>query len=180
MTISQFTQTFLPQLVRSYADGQLPFHALVDIDLWRRLFPDQQDVAESDDRFFWYQIRLNSFELKDRTLLLTYTLPTPMRKGLPKLAGIRLNRSTRQAHYYLLTKPQSVDDAWDIHWLPLPKAADRMKPEFRCKIDGTDSLRNFVLTVQHLDFTDADYNASLLSSLFRHLKDTIVPIEGEG
>lgn len=176
MTIRDFTHTFLPQLVLEYSQGTLDLHALVDVDLWKRIFPDQTDNS-SDERFFWYQVRLNSFELKDSTLLLTYTLPTPMFKDQAKFCGIRVNRQTRQAHYYLLTKPQSIEDQWDILWMPFPKASEKKKLEFLCKIDGTDSLRNFVLTVQHQDFDDASYGTSLLSSFLRHLKDSIVPME---
>lgn len=176
MNIVDFTHTFLPHLLKEHIDGNLDFHALVDVDLWKRIFPEDPDSNE-EGRFFWYQIRLNSFELKDHTLLLTYTLPTPMQKGQPKFAGIRLDRRTHQAHYYLLNKPQRVDDPWDILWMPFPKANEKMKLEFKCKIDGTDSLRNFVLSAQHIAFEDEEYDTTLLSSFLRHLKDTIAPME---
>ena len=172
MNISDFTHIFLPNLVKEYCDGELPLHGLIDVELWKQIFPDTANPRELG-HFFWYQIRLNSFGLQDQTLLLTFTLPTPLSKGQPKFAGIRLDRNTREAHYYLLTKPQSVEDQWDIFWLPLPKGSQKMKLEFCRKIDGTDSLRNFVLTAQHIAFADNEYNSSLFSSLLRHIKDTV-------
>ena len=177
MNIIELTHTFLPNLVKEYTAGHLDLHALVDFDLWRTIFPESANAPE-EGRFLWYQIRLNAFVLKDDTLLLVYTLPVPLQKGHPKFVAIRLDRDTRQAHYYLLQKPQSIEDQWDILWLPFPKAADRMKLEFKCKIDGTDSLRNMVLTVQQQPFTDDDYNDSFLSSLLRNIKNTVKPIDG--
>lgn len=176
MNIEEFIYIFLPNLIKQYNERSLDFHALVDVDLWKLIFPDELSSSENG-RLFWYQIRLNCFELKDKTLLLTYTLPTPLQKGQPKFAGIRLNRDTRQVHYYILNKPQRFDDPWDILWMPFPKAADIMKLEFNCKIDGTDSLRNFVLTVQRIEYNDAEYGRTLISSIFHHLKDTIAPME---
>lgn len=175
MKISDFTNIFLPLLAKEYATSHMELHSLVDLELWKQIFPDSINSQEGD--FRWYQIRLNCFEMKDHTLLLTYTLPTPITRGEPKFAGIRLNRQTREVHYYVLTKPQSVDDPWDILWAPFPKASEKMKLEFKCKIDGTDSLRNFVLSVQQQEFKDTSYGSNLLSSLLRHLKDTIVPME---
>lgn len=176
MNISEFSNIFLPQLVKDYSEGNLDFHALVDFDLWKQVFISPADATE-EGRFLWYQIQFNSFELRDHTMLLTYTLPIPIKQGLPKFIGIRIDRTKRIAHYYVLTKPQNVDDAWDIFWMPFPKASSKMKLEFKCKIDGTDSLRNFVLSVQHLPFIDQDYDSSLLSSLLRHLKDTVIPLD---
>lgn len=176
MNIIEFTHIFLPHLLKDYIDGESDFHALVDTDLWKRVFPENPDSTD-EARFFWYQIRLNGFQLKDGTLLLTYTLPTPLVKGQPKFAAIRLDRENRSAHYYLLNKPQSIDDQWDILWMPFPKAGDKMKLEFNRKIEGTDSLRNFILTVQQINFSDAEYGNSILSSIFRILKDTVVPME---
>lgn len=177
MNITEFTQTFLPHLLRDYVSRQAELHSLVDVELWKMVFPDRPDLTRLDGSFLWYQIRLNGFELKDHTLLLTYTLPTPLAKGQPKFAAIRIDRSLRQAHYYLLLKPQRIDDQWDIFWIPFPKAAEKMKLEFLCKIDGTDSLRNFVLTVQHQGFTDHDYGTPFFTSFLRILKDTVAPME---
>ena len=176
MNIHDFTHTFLPQLLRDYTQEKAELHALVDFELWKRIMPDTPG-EQADGHFLWYQIRLNAFELQDQTLLLTYTLPVPISKGQPKFVGIRLDRAQRQAHYYLLLKPQDVEDLWDIHWMPFPKASEKMKLEFMRKIDGTDSLRNFVLTVQQKPFTDSDYDTSFISSILRIFKDTVAPME---
>lgn len=176
MNISEFTDIFLPHLLAQHIDGELPFHALVDTDLWKQAFPESN---RPDDKqgILWYQIQLNSFALQDGTLLLTYTLPEPSKAGQPKFAGIRFNRSTGEAIYYVLYKPKFYDDQWDIWHLPFPQGKQKMKLEFKCKIDGTSSLRNFIFTVQQLKFNGDDYGTTLISMFKRRFKDAITPME---
>ena len=45
MNISEFTNIFLPQLLSQYIDGDLPFHALVDTDLWKQVFPETNNLS---------------------------------------------------------------------------------------------------------------------------------------
>ncbi len=172
MNISEFTDIFLPHLLSHYIDGELPFHSLVDVDIWKQVFPEEKDVRDSS-HILWYQIQFNSFELKDGTLLLTYTLPEPSQVNKAKFAGIRLNRATNEAVYYVLYKPKYYDDQWDIWYLPLPQGKQKMKMEFKCKIDGTSSLRNFVFTVQQLKFDSEDYGTTFMDVLKRRMKDAI-------
>lgn len=174
MNISEFTNIFLPNLLSLHIDGELPFHALVDTDLWKQVFPESS-TSNEDPGILWYQIQLNSFSLQDGTLLLTYTLPEPGQPNLPKFAGIRLNRQTHEAVYYVLYKPKFYDDQWDIWYLPLPQGKQKMKMEFKCKIDGTSSLRNFVFTVQQLQFGSEDYGTTLMDLLKRRVKDALTP-----
>lgn len=172
MNISEFTNIFLPHLLSQYIDGDLPFHALVDTDLWKQVFPETNKPGEKPG-ILWYQIQLNSFALQDGTLLLTFSLPEPNQANLPKFAGIRLKRETNEAVYYVLYKPKFYDDQWDIHYLPLPQGKEKMKLEFKCKIDGTSSLRNFVFTVQQLKFESEDYGTTLMDLLKRRVKDAL-------
>lgn len=176
MNISEFTDIFLPNLLASYIDGELPFHSLVDTELWKQIFPETLN-ANGKPGILWYQIQLNSFALQDGTLLLTFTLPEPSQVNCPKFAGIRLNRQTNEAVYYVLYKPKFYDDQWDIFYLPLPQGRQKMKMEFKCKIDGTSSLRNFVFTVQQLKFSSEDYGTTLMDLFKRRIKDAITPQE---
>ncbi len=176
MNISEFTDIFLPHLLSDYVDGDLPFHALVDTDLWKQVFPETNNTTEAPG-ILWYQIQLNSFSLQDGSLLLTYTLPEPSHVGQPKFAGIRINRESREAVYYVLYKPKFYDDQWDIMYLPLPQGKQKMKMEFKCKIDGTSSLRNFVFTVQQQKFSSEDYGTTLMELFKRRLKDAITPMD---
>ena len=172
MNITEFTDIFLPNLLALYIDGELPFHSLVDTDLWKQVFPETTNT-DNKPNILWYQIQLNSFALQDGTLLLTYTLPEPSQANQPKFVGIRLNRETNEAVYYVLYKPKFYDDQWDIWYLPLPQGQQKMKLEFKCKIDGTSSLRNFVFTVQQLNFSSEDYGTTLMDIFKRRLKDAI-------
>lgn len=182
MTTIEFTDIFLPHLVRLYVNEEFPLHALVDTDLWRRVFPETAQVGEpqqaADPQFHWYEVRIACHPLQDQTLLLTYTLPEPAQKGEPKFVAIRLNTQTRDARravLYTLRKPASIFDQWDIHYLPLPNQQNRTEQKFRCKIEGTDSLRNFVLSVQHIDFLDNEYEHTWLSRLKSFFGSALTP-----
>jgi len=166
MDIHQFSKIFLPQLVLEYVKGTLPFHALVDIDTWKKVFPNK--VRRHPYQIQWSQLVLTCNPLKDRTILLSFILPQPLKYGDVKFAAIRLNpeeHTLRRAVYYVLTKPQSYDDNWDISYLPLPQGEDKMELKFIQKITGTDSLRNFVYDVQQIDFDDDNYNKSIFDGI---------------
>jgi len=166
MDLNDFSKIFLPNLVSEYVKGTLPLHALVDLDTWKKVFPDKG--YKQSKQFPWYQVEFTCNALKDRTILLSFILPQPKKYGEAKYAAIRLNpeeHAQRRAVYYILTKPQNYDDQWDIHYLPLPLGADKMELKFKQKITGTDSLRNFVYDVQQIPFDDDSYNKSIIDGM---------------
>lgn len=143
----------------------MPFHALVDLDLWTKVFPDPVHKRSTQIRLS--QIQFSSKILPDRTFLIIFILPQPKKPGDAKFAAIRLNleeHDERRAVYYILTQPQSSDDPWDISYLPLPLGADKMEVKFKQKASG-DDMRNFIRDVQQIDFNDDSYNKSLLDDL---------------
>lgn len=161
MDYSQFTNIFLPGLVSDYVNRVLPRHALIDFDSWKRFYPDIFPTSTS--QVLWNEIRFTCDSLTDGTLLITFALPRPQKKGDAKFAAIRINLQEKEelhATYYMLCKPQDKDDAWDILHLPLPLGQDKMELKFLCKIEGQNSLRNFVRTVQQNPFDDNSYNKS--------------------
>ena len=176
MEVLDFTNIFLPNIISLYVDGQLPLHSLVDIDTWSRVFPEQPDGPAT--QIHWKQVALTCNKLRDSTLLFTLILPQPLQKGEPKFLAIRLNPASdqpRRAVLYELCRPASIYDNWDILYLPLPEGADKKALKFKCKVDGTDSLRNFVYTVQQLPFIDQEYGKTTLDRLrdfFRNVGST--------
>jgi hypothetical protein len=166
MDLNDFSKIFLPNLVSEYVKGNLPLHALVDLDTWKKVFPDKG--FKQTKQFPWYQVEFTCNPLKDRTILFSFSLPQPKKYGEAKYAIIRLKpeeHAQRRAVYYILTKPQNYDDHWDIHYLPLPLGADKMELKFKQKITGTDSLRNFVLDVQQIPFDDDSYDKSIIDDI---------------
>lgn len=171
MTIPEFTNIFMPQLVDLYVQGSLPLHGLVDVDLWRRIYPISFE-AEAET-LHWNQLQLTCNPLQDGTLLLTFLLPQPLRVGLAKAICIRMNPQARGAHdaiIYTMCKPGSIFDAWDILFLPFPNRKQSHEYHFLCKVDGTDSLRNFILTVQQKEYSPLDYDKSWIEKLKENAK----------
>ena len=166
MDITQFSKIFLPRLVLEYVKNRMPFHALVDFDLWMKVFPEP--VHKRSTQIRWSQVQFTCHPLPDRTLLFIFILPQPKKYGEVKFAAIRLNPEEhveRRAVYYVLTKPQSADDPWDISYLPLPLGEDKMELKFKQKASGADDMCNFTSDVQQIDFNDDSYNKSLLDDL---------------
>ena len=88
MDTYQFTDIFLPRLVLEYVRGTMPLHALVDLDLWKKVFPYKGNKRNP-------QLNLNLVEiycqaLPDRTLLFIFLLPQPKKPEEAKFAVIRL------------------------------------------------------------------------------------------
>jgi len=163
MTISEFTDTFLPHLVLGYVRHELPLHALFDFDTWKKVFPDQQRAGK---QFPWYQIKFTCNRLQDGTILLSFILPTPTQVGHPQFAAIRLNLTDDKdlrAIYYVLRKPSRYDESWLIFHLPITADTKRLTLDFKREIDGTNSLRNLVLTVQQIPYFQREPSSSLLS-----------------
>ena len=159
MTIQEFTDNFLPTLSLKYKKGELDLHALVDVDTWRKVFPDNRDSYHD---FLWYQIKLNSFALKDGTGLIVYSLPEPSKTGERKFIGIRFDNKSRDLFYYVLVRPRFYDSTWEIFQYSF---ANR-KYVFDFMINGTHSLRDFVNTI------DAN-KAEMPKGLFDYFKDKI-------
>ena len=180
MDTTEFSKIFLPNIVSEYLRGTRPLHALVDIDAWKKVYPNQGH--KRGNRIRWNQVEFTCYALQDRTLLLTFILPQPEKYGEVKYVAIRLKpeeHDEKQSVIYVLTKPQDPDDKWDISYLPLPLGAEKMELKFKQKISGTDNLRNFVQDVQQIDFYDDSYNKSFLddfrdifSNIFRSQDDS--------
>lgn len=162
MTLHEFIYTFLPQLVNLFQQGQLPFHSLVDFELWQRIYPNYRQLERQE--FSWNAISLNAFQLPDQTILLVYTLPEPMKFKETKFIGIRIDRKVQKAVYYLLQRPQFYDDQWDIFTLPNLNE----NKQYIQKIIGTWSLRDFVHTIETLPFKqNEEDNKTLFGKIFR-------------
>lgn len=176
MQFEDFTNIFLPHLIQEYVDGNLPLHALVDLDTWKKVFPE--DYSPEKTQFHWYQVSFTCNQLKDGSILLTYILPLPELARQPHFAAIRLNlnnRSDNHVVYYVLRKPQNVDDQWDIHYLPFPENKGKLELKFRRKIEGTNSVRNFVYSVQQIPFDDNEYNQTTIGTIVKIIKNAIQP-----
>ncbi len=166
METVQFSKIFLPRLVFEYVRGTMPLHALVDIDTWKKVFPDQGH--KRSNHILWNQIEIFCQALPDRTLLIIFKLPQPKKYEEVKYAAIRLNpevHDEKSAVYYVLSKPQSSEDLWDISYLPLPLGEDKMELKFKQKASGADDLCNFIYDVQQIDFNDESYNKSFIDGL---------------
>ena len=173
MDTTEFSKIFIPNIVFEYLRGTLPPHALVDIDAWEKVYPDQKH--KRGNQIHWHLVEFTCNALQDRTLLLTFILPQPKKYGEVKYVAIRLKpeeHDEKRAVIYILTKPQEPDDKWDISYLPLPLGADKMEFKFKQKISGADDLRNFVFDVQQIDFSDDSYNKSILDD-FRDILGNI-------
>lgn len=160
MTIQEFTDIFLPTLSSKYMNGELALYSLVDIDTWSKVFPDSQN--ESKD-FLWYQIKLNSFYLKDNSGLIVYSLPEPNRAGERKFIGIRFDNKKHKVNYYILQRPRFYDSTWEIYQYSFASN----KYIFECVINGTHSLRDFVNTINHR-------KAEVPKGFIETLKDTFL------
>ena len=166
MDAYQFTNIFLPHLVFEYVRNTMPFHALVDLDLWKKVFPYKGHKRSPQINLSLVQFCCQA--LQDGTLLIVFILPQPKKSGEAKFAAIRLKpeeHTIRRVVYYTLSKPQSEDDPWDICYLPLPLGADKMEVKFQQKASGGDDMCNFIRDVQQIDFDDDSYNKSFLDDL---------------
>lgn len=172
MNIEEFTNYFLPQLIKEYTLGNIPFHGLVDIDTWKKVFPDTYGT----DQFHWYEISFTCNRLQDDSLLLTYKFPQPTLANQPKFAAIHLNPENApndEIDYYVLRKPTSIYDAWSIYGVSISDSAEEPELSYIRKIEGTDSLRNFVFTVQQIVTNPPQDSKSAFSILKDFIKTAI-------
>lgn len=180
MTIAEFTDTLLPLLIDGYVKEELPLHALVDIDTWKNVFPENPTFGTN--QFHWYQISFTCNKLKDGTVLLTYKLPEPLEYKQPKFAGIRLNlndRSNKRVVFYVLRKPAKVDEHWDLYYMPFPLGNGKMKFKFDSKIDDADTVRNFVYSVQKTSFLEKANKRTKWGAI-KDIFDGVIDLQEDG
>ena len=180
MTKNEFTKVFLPHIIAEYIKGTLPFHALVDLDTWKKVFPD--DELTQKNQIQWHEVVLTCNPLVDGTLLLSFILPRPRNYEEIEYAAIRLNpaeHAVRRAVYYVLSKPPRVDDPWDILYLPLSQESESFELKFKKKIRGSDNLCNFVHDVQQIDFNDDSYNWSFIDGLKKYVINMLKPQDND-
>lgn len=165
MKIKDFTYTFLPTLVEAYLRKELPFSALVDLDIWKELFPYDSTSAGVD--LPWSQVKLLAKPLDDGTLILIYSLPEPMDTKIAKFVAVRIDRDSIDSYnklskseqksdncpvrYYALVRPLYHDDIWDIMQFDLSntKRYNLDNMSWYMKNNGTWSLRAFVNTIEN-------------------------------
>jgi len=159
MNYKEFSQIFLPQLAADYREGSLPFHALVDIDLWQKLFPDRNATP---GQVQWYNVKLNAFDLNDEenSLLLTFSLPLYKVKEEAKFIGLRINNMQNSLTYYILRRPTYNDDPWNLYQYNFKEN----KEVFLQKIQSTDSLREFKYCIERLPNKESE-QVSILDSI---------------
>lgn len=163
MTIKEFSDEFLPYLAASFRRGEMEFHSLVDIDTWKKVFPDTWEFPHD---FVWHQIKLNSFVLDDGSGLIVFSLPEPLYSGAKKFIGLRFNNNNRDLLYYVLTRPKIYDDPWEIQQYSF----GQKKFVFDFMIDGTSSLRDFKNTINAHKFAAP---RSLFDIFKGMIKDTV-------
>jgi len=149
MTYQDFTNTFIPSLTLLYQTGQIPFHGLVDFNLWSQILPEPEELTND---FQWRKISYNAFVLEDeeKSLLIVYSIPLFNQKKEAEFIGIRLNNNRDKLILYSLRRPKFHDDAWDICQYDYSKKDE----VFLDKIKGTDSMREFINAIQQLEFKE--------------------------
>ena len=149
MTYTDFSNTFLLELTRSYRSGAIPFHGLIDFNLWRRICPDTDCRPNV---FSWNKISFNAFTLNDsqKSLLIIYNIPIMYKKNEAEFVGIRFDNNRKQVLYYTLRRPRYNDEAWDIYLYDFDNNSDVILE----KIQGTDSLREFKNAIERIPFRD--------------------------
>lgn len=149
MTYQDFTNTFIPNLALLYQTKQISLHGLVDFNLWSQILPESEELTND---FQWRKISFNAFVLEDdeKSLLIVYSIPLFNQKKEAEFIGIRLNNNRDKLILYSLRRPKYHDDAWDICQYDF----DKKDEVFLDKIKGTDSMREFMNAIQHLEFKE--------------------------
>lgn len=149
MTYKDFTDKFLLKLARFYRSGEVSLHGLVDIDLWKKVFPDN-DAKHGD--ILWSNVSFNAFTLDDEenSLLIVYSIPQENEVGRAKFIAMRFDNKRHSLLYYTLRRPKYYDDAWDIFQYDFSSG----KNYYIQKIGGTDSLREFKASIEKIEFKE--------------------------
>lgn len=160
MTYHEFTDNFILTLAKKYRNNEMPLHALVDIDLWRKVLPDN---VSQDNNFHWYNIKLNAFMLEDelRSMLIVYSIPIFNRQNEIKFIGLRFDNNRKRLLYYSLRRPKYNDEAWEIFQYDF----EHNEQVFINKIKGTDSLREFRNNIETISFREP----SILNRILTHV-----------
>jgi len=173
MNYVEFTDSFLLRLAKSYKMGKVGLHALVDFDLWKQLFPDQ-DGQQGVLR--WSQISFNAFTLddEDHSLCLFYHIPLQNIKNEAMFIAIRFNKKRNELVYYSLRRPKYNDDPWIIFVYDFESERDYKIQE----IQGASSLREFKAAIERLPFlpeaspydkfTELISKGTFIKDLFQH------------
>ncbi|MBE6330980.1 MAG: hypothetical protein K6E73_11715 [Bacteroidales bacterium] len=157
MTYSDFTNIFLPKLACAYRDGQIKFHALVDFDLWKKIFPDE---SHGNFDVQWSAISFNAYVLNDeeKSLLIVFSIPLFKIKREAKFVAFRLDNKRKRIVCYYLRRPQYHDDYWKIYLYDM-----KMRKEyFITDLSDTDSMRVFIKDITDLPFRE---NATIMEKL---------------
>ena len=149
MTYTEFTDYFLPTLAISYRSGKFNFHALVDFDLWKKVFPDE---GNRNDEVQWSEISFNAFTLndKEKSLFVVFAMPERIVPNEAKFVGFRLDNNRKRIACYSLRRPKYHDDPWKVF---LYDYKDK-KNFFITELMGTHSMREFINAVEKIDFQD--------------------------
>lgn len=164
MTYQEFCNTFLVQITSDYRDELLPFSALINVQLWEKLFPNNFQAATEVK---WHQVKMVPFMLKDaaRTGLLVYSVNTFQLPHEIKYVGIRFDNKCRQnSVLYFLRRPQYVDEHWDISYYDF----DKQQEVFIQKMTATDSITEFRNEIERLPL-HIDEPESLISLIKRSI-----------
>lgn len=155
MDAVKFATIFLPDLIKDYVKGTLPFYGLVDFDTWKKDFPE--NAPTQIDPIQWSNVQLSCKLLTDRTILISFILPQSQKNNEMKFVAIQLNpeeHTVRRAVFYVMSKSQDSDGSWDLYHLPIPEGENKFELRFRQKIIGSEDLCNFETFVQQIDFND--------------------------
>lgn len=149
MTYLEFSNIFLLKLASSFRSGFIKIHGLVDFDLWKKTFPDDNSQI---GQVIWSNINFNAFKLNDEqeSLLIVYTIPIANTSGEAKFIAFRLNKKRDSLLLYSLRRPKFFDDPWDIFQYDF-KAHQNI---YIKKIGGTDSLREFKASIENLEYKE--------------------------
>ena len=162
MTYQEFSDTFLPKLATSYLNKEIDFHALIDFELWKKIFPDNELQM---DQVNWNGIQFNAFSLDDdkHSLLLVYTIPTHNKKNEAKFIAFRFDNNRNKLLLYSLRRPKYYDELWNIFQYDFKLGKD----VYLMKNLGTDSLREFKASIEQIEFQEK-------TSFFDKIKTTLL------
>lgn len=145
MTYQEFSDKFLVTLASAYRNGTLDLHALIDFNLWKRVFPEEYG---NHLRVQWNKISFNAFTLSDSTnsLLLVYKIPEAFKHREAGFIGIRLDNNRKDLYYYSLRHPQYHDEPWMIYQYDFKKSQNIFIED----IHGTNSMREFKASIERM------------------------------
>ena len=162
MTYTEFTDIFLPALATSYRNGSMKFHGLFDFDLWKRIFPDENNRA---GELQWSEVQFNAFALndKEKSLFIVFSLPERVKPDEAKYIGFRLDSNRKRIACYSMRRPKYHDDPWQIFQYDYK----RRGLTYSAEVMGTNSMREFINTIEKFDFQETPSFAERFSDVLR-------------